>query len=544
MKEIKIFVVLAIFVLFTACKEQVKEELSEMELLVKNYTEVELYTDLGHLSENQKKMLGILIDVADIMDDLFWESAFGDKDAFLSELDDEAAIQYALINYGPWDRLNANEPFIDEFGAKPLGANYYPDDITEEEFDNWDNPDKMSWYTLIRRNEDGELVTRWYNEAYAEKINEAADLLEKAAELADDPGFKKYLELRAIALRTDEYLASDLAWMDMKDNLIDFIIGPIEHYEDRFKGIKSAHSGQILIKDLEWSKKLERFNELLPGLQKGLPVPDEYKKESAEKSGDMNVYYAVYYAGDCNAASKNIAINLPNDPRVHSAKGSRKLQLKNSMKAKFDKILVPIAELLIEEDLLEHIKFEDAFFQNVMFHEVGHGLGVRYTIDQSGTVRDALNEYYMPIEEAKADVSALYMITQLAEQGELEDKDLMDNYVTFLAGIFRSTRFGAASAHGKANMLQFNYLRNKGAFSKDRETGKYIVNFELMKEAIAEMLNKIIVIQGDGNYEAAQAWVESEGIMSEELQQDLDRVNEAGIPKDIIFIQGKDVLGI
>lgn len=542
---LKITIVFALMLTFSFCKSpEEKEKLSEMEKLVNNYATFELIADLSHLSENQIKMLGILIDVADIMDDLFWKSAYGDKDALLSSLEDPAAVEYAKINYGPWDRLAGNEPFIDGYGPKQPGANYYPADITHEEFESWDNPDKMSWYTLVRRDENGNLKTVWYHQAYAEKVNKAADLLEKAAELSDDPGFKNYLQLRATAFRTDEYLASDLAWMDMKDNLIDFVVGPIESYEDGFQGLKTAHSGQILIKDLEWSEQIAKFEALLPGLQEGLPVPDEYKQEEAQESGDMNVYYAVYYAGDCNAASKNIAINLPNDPRVHAAKGSRKLQIKNSMKAKFDKILTPIAELLIEEDLLKHIKFEDAFFQNVMFHEVAHGLGVRHTIDQNSTVRDALGAYYMPIEEAKADVAALYMITQLYEEGVFEGKDLMDNYVTFLAGIFRSTRFGAASAHGKANMLQFNYLRDKGAFDRDEETGQYSVNFELMKEAIAEMVEKIIVIQGDGDIEAARKWVESEGIITEELQNDLDRINESGIPIDIVFKQGKDVLGI
>jgi hypothetical protein len=546
---LKIVLICSVAVIFAACNGKSEktevEELTEMEKLVQDYAVVELSADLSHLSTNQKEIIGILIEVADIMDDIFWKSAFGDKDALMTELEgDEAAIQYALINYGPWDRLDANNPFIDGYGAKPMGANFYPDDITEEEFEAWDNPLKSNEYTLVRRDDDGNLMSVWYHQAYADEINKAAELLDKAAELAENPGFKNYLELRAIALRTDEYLASDLAWMDMKDNLIDFVVGPIEHYEDGFKGAKTAHSGQVLLKDIDWSQKLDKYNAYLPELQAGLPVPDEYKHEKPAESGDMNVYYVLYYAGDCNAAGKNIAINLPNDPRVHAAKGSRKLQLKNSMKAKFDKILMPIAELLIKEEYIKHIKFEDAFFQNVMFHEVAHGLGIKQTLTGKGSAREALSEYYMPIEEAKADVAALFMVTQLYEQGEFEGKDLLDNYVTFLAGIFRSTRFGAASAHGKANMMQFNYLRSKEAFSKDEESGKYTVNLELMKEAIAEMLNKIIVIQGDGDYEAAKQWVESDGVMSEELKADLDRVNEAGIPKDIIFKQGKDVLGL
>ncbi len=559
-KILNIVVLMAVSVLFVACNsgadknQEEKQELTEMQKLVNNYAEVELTADLSHLSSNQKEMLKKLIEVADIMEELFWKDAIGDKQSFLDGIQDEDAKQYARINYGPWDRLNGNEPFLEEFGAKPLGANYYPQDITEEEFEEFADPDKNSWYTLLRRNEEGNLICIWYHQEYAEEIEKAAILLEEAAELAEDAGFKTYLKLRAMALRTDEYLASDLAWMDMKDNKIDFVVGPIESYEDGFKGIKAAHSGQILVKDPVWSENISRFTALVPALQQSLPIADLYKNADAKReqvaaendapSGDMNVYNVIYYGGDCNAGSKNIAINLPNDPRVHSAKGSRKLQLKNSMQAKFDKILIPIAELLIDENQLKHVKFEDGFFQNVMFHEVAHGLGVKYLVDGSMTVREALENYYSPIEEAKADIAGLYMVTKLYEMGEFPEKDLMDNYVTFLAGIFRSVRFGVASSHGKANMLEFYYLKEKGAFTRNDETGRYAVNLDVMKEAVAELVNDIIVIQGDGNKAAAKQWVDTKSSVGEELQKDLDRIAEAGIPKDIVFKQGVEVLGL
>ncbi|MDD2386027.1 MAG: Zn-dependent hydrolase [Bacteroidales bacterium] len=560
-KILNILVLMIISVLFVACngganknQEKGKQELTEMQKLVNNYAEVELTADLSHLSINQKEMLKKLIEVADIMEQLFWKDAIGDKQSFLDGIQDEDAKQYARINYGPWDRLNGNEPFIEEFGAKPLGANYYPQDITEEEFDAFSDPNKNSWYTLLRRNEEGNLICVWYHEEYAAEIEKAATLLEEAAELDEDDGFKTYLKFRAMALRTDEYLASDLAWMDMKDNKIDFVVGPIESYEDGFKGIKAAHSGQILVKDLVWSENISRFTALVPALQQSLPIADLYKnadakhekvgKEDDAPSGDMNVYNVIYYGGDCNAGSKNIAINLPNDPRVHSAKGSRKLQLKNAMQAKFDKILVPIAELLIDEEQLKHVKFEDGFFQNVMFHEVAHGLGVKYVIDGSMTVREALESYYSPLEEAKADIAGLYMVTKLYEMGEFPEKDLMDNYVTFLAGIFRSVRFGVASSHGKANMLEFYYLKEKGAFSRNNETGRYAVNLDIMKKSVAELVNDIIVIQGDGNKDAAKQWIDTKSAVGEELQKDLDRIAEAGIPKDIVFKQGVEVLGL
>jgi hypothetical protein len=553
-----ILMLLVVVVMFSACdtnqtkNEEQQEELTEMQKLVNNYAEVELTADLSHLSDNQKEMLKKLIEVADIMEELFWKDAIGDKATFLSTIEDEATKQYAMINYGPWDRLNGNEPFMDEFGTKPAGANYYPQDITEEEFEAFTDLNKNSWYTLLRRNEEGNLTCVWYHEEYAELIEKAATLLEEAAVLADDEGFKTYLKLRATALRTDEYLASDLAWMDMKDNLIDFVVGPIESYEDGFKGLKSAHSGQILVKDLVWSKNISRFTALLPKLQESLPIADAYKyadarmekEDNSSPTGDMNVYNVIYYGGDCNAASKNIAINLPNDPRVHSSKGSRKLQLKNAMQAKFETILIPIAKLLIDESQVKHVKFEDGFFQNVMFHEVAHGLGVKYTIDGTSSVRDALEEYYSPLEEAKADITGLYMVTQLYNMNEFPEKDLMDNYVTFLAGIFRSVRFGVASSHGKANMLEFYYLEEKGAFTRNEETGKYSVNLQIMKEAVASLVNEIIVIQGDGNKEAAKQWIETKSAVGPELQKDLDRIGEAGIPKDIVFKQGAEVLGL
>ncbi|MCK9255327.1 MAG: Zn-dependent hydrolase [Bacteroidales bacterium] len=526
-------------------KEEAKQvELTEMQKLVADYAEVELYANLDHLTDGDRQALVKLIEVAEIMDNLFWKDAIGDKDEFLNSIENEDALKYALINYGPWDRLNGNQAFIDEFNEKPLGANYYPNDITKEEFNSFDNPDKMSWYTLIRRDDAGKLKCVWYHEEYAQEIERAAQLLDEAAELVSDKEFQTYLRLRATALRTDDYLTSDLAWMDMKNNKIDFVVGPIESYEDAFMGVKAAHSGQILIKDLEWSKNIEHFNEILPQLQAGLPVPPEYKTESATNSGDMNVYNAIYYGGDCNSGSKNIAINLPNDPRVHATKGSRKLQLKNSMEAKFNTILLPIAELLIDETQLKHVKFEDAFFQNVMFHEVAHGLGVKYTINSKKAVREALEEYYSPVEEAKADIAGLYMVTQLYEMGEFPEKDLMDNYVTFMAGIFRSVRFGVASSHGKANMMEFYYLKERGAFVKNEETGKYSVNFEKMKAAVAEMVNDIIVIQGDGNLQAAKNWVDTKSNIDEELQKDLDKIAQAGIPKDIVFKQGVKVLGL
>ena len=297
-----------------------------------------------------------------------------------------------------------------------------------------------------------------------------------------------------------------------------------------------------LLKDKEWSKRLAKYVSFLPMLQNELPVEAKYKKEKPGTESDLNAYDVVYYAGDSNAASKTIAINLPNDEKVQEKYGSRRLQLKNAMRAKYDKILVPISEELIVPEQRKHITF-DAFFANTMFHEVAHGLGIKNTITGKGTVRDALKETYSALEEGKADILGVYMITKLHEKGELKDADLMDYYVTFLASIFRSVRFGAADAHGKANMVRFNYFQNMGAFSKN-ENGQYSVNEDKFKEAINSLSKDILVLQGEGDYEGTGKLLDEQGTIDEGLQASLDKLEEKSIPVDITFKQGADVLGL
>jgi hypothetical protein len=293
---------------------------------------------------------------------------------------------------------------------------------------------------------------------------------------------------------------------------------------------------------MEWSKRLEKYAAYLPELQKGLPVPEAYKKEKPGSDTELNAYDVVFYAGDCNAGSKTIAINLPNDEEVQLAKGTRRLQLKNAMRAKFDKILVPIADELINPTQRKHITF-DAFFANTMFHEVAHGLGIKNTIDGSGTVRKALKEHASALEEGKADMLGLYMINQLAKKGEL-DGEINDYIVTFMAGIFRSVRFGASSAHGKANMIRFNFFDEMNAFSRDEDTGTYTVNFDNFNKAMDALSKEILTLQGDGNYEGVSDLVSSKGKINAVLQSDLDRLGAKGIPVDIIFEQGVEVLGL
>lgn len=542
MKKTTLLILVAMIVAGTSCDKKLKSN-ADMQAKVNAFIEVELTTDISHLSENEKEMLPLLFEAAQIMDDIFWAQAYGDKEKLLSRIDDDTTKAFVNLNYGPWERLNNNAPFIVGYGEKPMGANFYPADMTQEEFEAFDADDKTSLYTIIRRKADGSLESIPYSQAYKKQHEKAAKLLRQAAELAEYENLKNYLNLRAEALLSDDYLASDMAWMDMKDNNIDFIVGPIENYEDRLFNYKAAHEAFILIKDLEWSQKLSRFAALLPALQRNLPVADKYKAEVPGSDSDLGVYDAVFYAGDCNAGSKTIAINLPNDPIVHIEKGSRKLQLKNSMRYKFDEILVPISKIVIDEEQRKHVTF-DAFFENTMFHEVAHGLGIKNTINNNGTVREALRETYSPIEENKADILGLFMVSNLVAMGEMGEKDLMDNYVTFMAGIFRSVRFGAASAHGKANMMRFYYFQEQEAFTRNPETGTYKVDFEMMTKAMNSLAEKILVVQGDGNYQEAKKMLDEMGYIKEELQADLNRINESNIPVDIRFKQGLEMLGL
>jgi hypothetical protein len=540
----KIFLIpmIAILLFSNACKkktdnQQVKLSLDSLAI----YSSYELKTDLSMLNDSEKQALKLMIEAANIMDELFWQQAFGDK-KLMDTITNDTLRQYAYINYGPWDRLNDNKPFINGYGTKPAGANFYPQDMTKEEFEQWQDTNKTSQYTMIRRDENGKLKAIFYHEYFKEQLQKAANLLNQAASLIKDKNFSKYLSLRAQALITSDYQLSDMAWLDSKTSKIEFIIGPIESYEDGLFGYKTSFESFVLIKDVDWSKQLEKYGKLLPTLQKSLPVKEEYKKEMPGSLGDINVYDAIYYAGDCNAGSKTIAINLPNDEEVQLKKGTRKLQLKNVMQAKFDLIVIPISELLLDKSIISDVTFT-TFFQNVMFHEVAHGLGIKNTINNNGTVREALKELYSPLEEAKADITGLFLVQKLRDMGEITDGKLEENYASFVASIFRSIRFGAASAHGIANMIEFNFLLDESAITKNNE-GKYIIDFEKMKNAVSKMTEKIITIQANGDYNAAKKWIDEKGTISADLQKDLNKINETKIPVDIVFQQGINVLGI
>lgn len=508
-----------------------------------DYASVKLTADLSAFDAQQKQMIALLIQAADVTNSLYWQQAWGDKGALMQRIPDEDTRRFAEINYGPWDRLDNDKPFVAGIGARPSGVQFYPADMSKDEFEKADLKDKASLYTVLRRDAQGKLVTVPFHEAYKTDLEKAASLLRDAANLSADKDFARYLKLRADALLSDDYRPSDFAWMAMKNNPVDIVIGPIETYEDQLFGYKASYESYVLVKDQAWSAKLARFVKYLPELQRELPVDAKYKAEKPGSDADLNAYFAVYYAGDANVGAKTIAINLPNDEEVQLKKGTRRLQLENVMQAKFDKIMLPIAKELIADDQQSHLTF-DAFFENTMFHEVAHGLGIKQTLTGKGMVRGALKDQASSFEEGKADILGLYMVSKLAEKGELDKAKLMDNYVTFLAGILRSVRFGASDAHAKANMVRFNFFKQQGAFSRDAATGRYRVDFDKMTAAMNALSAKLLTVQGDGDYDAAKQLTDSMGNVDAELAGDLKRLQSAKIPVDVTFEQGVETLGL
>lgn len=530
----------------TSCKEKKttnsqEESKSIMQQKVEEYAWFDLTADLSKLTESERKLLPIFFEIGQIMDDLFWEQTFGDK-TLLDTISDPWVKEFALINYGPWDRLDAEKPFVSGYGPRPATANYYPQDITRAEYDAFADPLKASHYTILTRDENGNLKTVGYYEAYKEKLDRVCELLDQAIEITDNPSMKKYLVERKKSLQTNDYFPSDMAWMDLRNSNLDFVFGPIENYDDAFNSVKTSWEAFVLVKDVDASTKLAKFVQMLPQLQKELPCDPAHKNYVPGTSSDMNLYDVVFYGGDCNAGGKTIAINLPNDDKVQAKKGSRRFQLRNAMQAKFDKIMKPIGEMIIEPSEQSNLSF-DAFFWNVTFHEVAHGLGVKQTINGKGSVDEAMQTENSSWEEAKADIIGLNLVCSLIEKGEISDITVEEAITTYIVGLLRSVRFGASEAHGIANMMCYNYMFENGAFTRNGN-GTYHINYEKARKAMEGWIALILKTQATGDFAFASQYSKDHGTIGPELQKDLDRINKAGIPRDIRFHQGLDVLGV
>ncbi len=539
MQQFKFFILISVlsFCFFTSCQEAETDYQKQLQERIAQYEEVVLTANLDHLSPEERDMIPYLISAADIVDDIFWMQSYGSKDQLMDYIDDRYAREYAQINYGPWGRLEGHIPFFHGFEDKPLGANFYPPDIDREEFNEWDDPEKRSPHTMIRRANDGTLVAIPYSAAFAEQHQQIASYLKMAAETSGYAAFSNYLNLLGEGLQTDDYRESDIAWMQMRNNKLDVLLRPFDTGEDRKFGHKEAHTAYIVVKDPEQSQRLESFTEMLPDLQARLPVPDRYKQETPGDDSEILVYDAIYYAGHCNAGPKIIALHHPQDSEIQQQTGTRSMQLRNVMEAKFDGILKPIGNLTIHEDQRDFVTF-DAFFHLTAFHEIAGGLGISNTVTGDGPVRNALREYHGLIDATVSDLTALYLLTQLYEMGEISEELLHQAYVTSFASVKRSSRFGTAGAHGTAGMIRFNLFAREEAFSRCDDTNTYLVDFDKMKAAVEKIVEQLIRIQGDGDYEAAQELAQQYGSMSETLQGDIDRINHEDIPVDVAFRQG------
>ncbi|MCX7862430.1 MAG: Zn-dependent hydrolase [Bacteroidales bacterium] len=525
-------------------EDTIKPEVLSISDRLHQYAEVELTTDISAFSATEKELLKHLIDACNEIDNIFWIQSTGKiKDSTLVLAKTPEEKEYCIINYGPWDRIRDNEPFIEGVGKKPIGAGFYPHDIKYFPFIDMKFEDKLSMFTVIKRADDGSLYTEPYHKAYAPYLKKAAEKLEKAATLSTDKNFAKFLKLRAQSLLNDDYYTSDVFWLENVNSKIDIVIGPTDFEEDKFINTKASFTAYLLIKDFEWSNKFESISHYLPSIKETLPLPDNFKNQIVISTPNIGVYDAIFYAGWGNGGPKQISINHPKDGRIIMEKGSRKLQFKNSQKAKFDKILKPIADILIDSSERNNVKYEGFFINNVSY-EIADAIVVKTTINGKGPVKDALKDYFPTINSLKADILSMYILTKLQEKKLISDVTLLDNYVVFVSNIIRSVRFGAAFSQGSSNLIAFNMLHKMKAFERNPKTGTYKINFEKMKDVIQKIAKDILTVMLEGDYATAKSWVDIYGNMSDELQNDVKKISKAGIPIDIKFKQGKEVLGL
>ncbi len=506
------------------------------------YARHEMKCNLTLLDENQRIVLDELVSAAKVIDGIFFSQVYSRNAEIRNKLaagsgpNNEVLSEFFRINYGPFDRLEEETPFIGDT-PKPKGANFYPEDMTQEEFATWiaEHPDDReafeNTFTVIRR-EEGALRAIPYSEFYRPELEKAAAHLRRAAKRTDNDSLRTFLNSRADSFLSNDYFQSDMDWMDISDNLIDVTIGPYEVYEDGLFNFKAAFEAFICLRDPVESTRLESIKGHLPAMERNLPIPDEYKNFNRGTESPISVVDVVISAGDTRAGVQTLAFNLPNDERVREAKGSKKVMLKNVLQAKYEKIYIPIAKEVLEEGLAEQTDFE-AFFNHTLLHEVSHGLGPgNLTIDgRETTVAKEFKELYSGMEEAKADTLGVYNIQYLVDQGELAPERAEKAYITFLGGIFRSIRFGVGAAHGKANIMILNYLLEHGGYYLDEASGRFGVNQETVADGFSKLATALLTLQAEGDYEGAAAFMKTYGSMPPTVEQALARLND--VPVDI-----------
>jgi hypothetical protein len=520
------------------------KDVSMIEERLKAYALVDLRADTSHLDANQQKVLMHLVEAAKAVDPAFWHQSAHDALAAKAELEsskhpeDKTILEYLMINYGPYDRRFENERFYGEGGPKPDGAGFYPHDLTKEEFEAYitahpevkEDFEKLN--TLIKRR-GTELVAVPYEEEYRIHLEKASAALRQASRYADNPSLKRYLSLRADALLSGDFYESDMAWMDLEDNLLDTVIGPIEVYEDQLMGLKASYEANVMIKDPIESARLDIYKNYLNRLEHALPIDEKYKRDSVGMGNKLEIVNVAYFAADFNAGIKTIAASLPNDERVIEAKGAKKQIYRNVLGAKFNMILKPIAEVLVDPEQLDWVS-EESFITNTMQHEISHTLGPTHVYgNEDLTIRKALQERYSRIEECVADIVGIHNSAYFQKVDVFTEDQVRRNYVTYLGGIFRSIRFGTESAHAKGMAMQLNYLLKEGGIEYNTTTEKYRVNFQKFPEAADKLAREVLTIEATGDYEKAGEMLATYGELTPQTLASLDKL--ADIPVDVRF---------
>lgn len=508
---------------------------------IARFDPVDISADLSALPPIERQALDEMLAAARLIDGLFLQQVWADNPSLLLRLagdtspEGKARLHYFLINKGPWSRLDENAPFIDGVGPKPPQANFYPADATKEEVETWMNTLRgadrqlaLGFFSTIRRNASGSLMAVPYSVEYQNTLTEAAAHLRKAAALTTQPTLKRFLDLRADAFRSNDYYASDVAWMEL-DASIEPTIGPYETYEDTWFGYKAAFEAFITLRDDVETQKLNVFGGELQGLEDALPIDPKYRNPKIGAMAPMRVVNVVFSAGDGNRGVQTAAFNLPNDDRVIREKGSKRVMLKNTQEAKFTHVLTPIAQVAIAPADRDKISF-DAFFTHILMHELMHGLGPHVVHGTETPVREALKDTYSALEEAKADISGLWALARLADKGTVSKEVARTMYTTFLASSFRSIRFGLTSAHGRGQVLQLNYLLDNGAVVVNADGTFSIVDTKI-GEAVANLTRDILTLQAVGDYSAAQQMLKTMVVVRPQVQAVLDKLTN--VPVDI-----------
>ena len=525
--------------------DQVKKTTSApaLQTQIARFAPVEIGADVSALPANEQQALARLVAAARLMDGLFLRQVWVGNDAMLQDLargtspEERARLHYFLINKGPWSRLDHNEPFVPGAPVKPEAGNFYPVGATKEQIQKW--MDSLSgeakaqatgFFTTIRRAPDGSLTALPYNVEYQQELAQAATLLREAASLTADATLKKFLTARADAFLSNDYYASDVAWMEL-DAAIEPTIGPYEVYEDEWFNYKAAFEAFITLRDSAETKKLESFASHLQALENALPIDARYRNPQLGALAPIRVVNVVFTAGDANRGVQTAAFNLPNDERVVKEKGTKRVMLKNMQDAKFRMVLQPIARVALPAADQKDLSF-DAFFTHILMHELMHGLGP-HNITVAGratTVRQELKETYSAIEEAKADISGLWALQQLADQKQVSSAIAQTMYTTFLASAFRSIRFGVNEAHGRGIAIQLNYLLDHGAF-RARPDGTFDVDRAKVVQGVTDLTREIMTLEAEGSYAKARQMIDTLGVVRPSVQKLLDRLGD--VPVDI-----------